>query len=156
MKNTHSLPSFPSIPSLLGFLGLFGLLASSAAGGQPNFYDCRSGDVAVRYYSQSGNGTLTYKKGPAQPITVSDARFEQTALGTLITFDVREIKDEATYSESLLLPTVNSPEDGASVDFDTLIISTVTQTSIAGPASVQGPLSASTSQAANCSAGFAK
>ena len=132
------------------------LQAAAAFGGPitPNLYECSTADESIRYAPATPNSSasLVYNKSGEAPLQVQAPKSEQISVGTLVSFQTRQIADKSISTLSLLLPTVNLSADTPNASFSAPLITTVAQTTIAGPGPIEGPLSDSTSENAVCTA----
>jgi hypothetical protein len=105
-----------------------------------NLFELQCGEVQVTYSTSSfaGPPRLGYS-GPEGDLSFSGNEIETlpSALGTEVTVTLESVPDLHTITLTLLLPSIQMPEDG-DAEFDTLAIRTAHHTTIAGPPSGAG------------------
>jgi hypothetical protein len=122
---------------------------------KPNLYNCSGPGVTVNYTSTSlaGPPILTFKIGRQTFSGQGSAISEDTGvLGNLLTITRAAIPDLQTDTLTLLLPDINLNGFGASINFNTVVFSTRTRTSIGGPALVEGVVQRNNPRFVNCTA----
>jgi hypothetical protein len=122
---------------------------------QPNLYNCSGPGVTVNYTTTSlaGPPILTFNIGRQTFSGQGSAITEETSvLGNLLTITRAAIPDLQTDTLTLLLPNINLNGFEASTEFNTVIFSTRTRTSIGGPALVEGVIQKNTPRFVNCTA----
>ena len=110
---------------------------------RPNSFVLTGKDMAITYAttSFSGQPLLTGKyKGEALNFMGKDIRREETAIGQLVTVDLRYEPDRATITLTLLIPRINLEGNNSSCRFKTEAIITEQLTSLGGPDLVKGPI----------------
>lgn len=136
-------------------MALFCLHSSAFAANTPaTFYDCRGPLLTVKYNTGAiGEPSLSVARG-GKPIVKrgDEVRVETTVLGSLATIVVRSVPDAFTETFTLLAPDVNVPSDNPTVAFTTELFRTRTNTTIGGPALVQGVIQESISEPLSCRA----
>jgi hypothetical protein len=110
-------------------------MAKTTPSATPNSFKLMGEDIQVDYSTTSVDGTprFTFKKGQ-KTLSFSGSQISSSAvkIGTLVSVTVATVPDKSSTSFSVLLPAIKLPESGRQT-FRTIGITTVTQTTIAGP-----------------------
>jgi hypothetical protein len=102
----------------------------------PNQYDLRGRGVTISYSvtSISGKPLLTFKKGKqALNFSGDEIGVLDTIIGSLVTVTIAKTVDRGFTTFSFLLPSIQLTSPSARQTFQTIGITTVHKTTIAGP-----------------------
>jgi hypothetical protein len=130
---------------LVAMTGLFTARAARAQEATPlaaNLFDLRGGGLTVSYAASSldGRPRLSYRSlGQTRNFAGDELTTVDTAIGTLVTVTIAATPDLSTTTFTVVLPRTNV-ESGQSATVRTQGITTVSRTSIGGPALVRGQL----------------
>lgn len=109
---------------------------------EANLFELEGGGATVVYSTTSITGVpqFTYRDADnSVSRSGTEIRVEETAMGRLVTVNLRQVADAYSLWVTLLVPAVNVPQSGQAA-LQTLAVLTTDCTSIIGPAGVEGQL----------------
>ena len=111
---------------------------------QPNLFNLEGVGVSVSYSTSSIAGVprFTYRDGSHTVDRSGDEirtlGVEIAGIGTLVTVDIEHVPDLRTVTFTLLLPTINLPQEAEASTFQTVGVLTTHHTTIGGPGLIAG------------------
>lgn len=119
-----------------------------------NLFECRGAGISANYSVGSliGNAlTITIGKKTFSAAN-EELREQESVLGNLVTLTTASVPDAFIDTLTVVLPDVNVPAFGDSVEFTTRLVKTRSNTSIAGPQFVNGVVQENLSRLLFCKA----
>ncbi|MBH8566991.1 hypothetical protein I8748_33415 [Nostoc sp. CENA67] len=109
----------------------------------PNLFELQGKDTQITYSTSSIAGVPQFNyQTPSLNLNFSDTeiRTQDTEIGRQITVTLEQIPDQQTVTLTLLIPTINLPQQVIENSITTVAIITTERTSIGGPDLVNGQL----------------
>ena len=139
---------------LLALAVSVGMSAAAATG--PDLFECSGHDLTVYYTTTSFTGQPTFGLSRSGQQAMSrlgkEISSQRTLVGNLVSIQTQSVPDLKTVSATLVVPTIHMPDHQPEVEFETVLITTESRTSIAGPQIVQGVVNPSQYEKVTCKA----